>query len=222
MLGVSFSRLYLDVERTGFHLFNVIEDVPLDSLAAQLGHPVASALGRPQTDVLVPRHQSDSHPKTLSYIYGTDAFPFHTETAHWRNPVDWVILRCIHPGAGNRVTHLIDGWDLGLDGDEARLLAQSLMVVKSGSKSFLAPPVEKENGRLLFRYDPNCTYPASNRDISALDILRRRLNVATQADIVWKPGRYLIFDNRRMFHSRGIASASDTDRRLERIYIVKR
>ena len=101
MLEVSFSRLRIDVERVGFHFFDRYEDVPLASLAAQLGHPVASAPGRPLTDLLVPQTCDDSQPGTLSSIHGVEAFPFHTETAHWRIPVDLVILKCINPGAGN-------------------------------------------------------------------------------------------------------------------------
>ena len=221
MLRASFSRLHLDVERVGFHLFDGPEDVPLASLSAQLGRPVASAPGRPQTDLLIPQTRNDSQPGTLSSIHGADAFPFHTETAHWRTPVDWVILKCINPGAGNRATLLIDGWGLGLDNDEVRFLAQSLIVVKNGSKSFLAPPIERVRGRLLFRYDLACMDPASNSDVVALDTLKQRLTVATQADIRWKAGRYLVFDNRRVFHSRARTSIRDTDRRLERIYIVK-
>ena len=221
MARVSLPLLHHDVSRVGFHLFDWGESAPLESLALRLGRPVASVPGRPAVDVLVPKTREDSQPGTLSFMHGTDVFPFHTETAHWRDPVDWVILKCVNPGAGNRPTLLIDGWDLGLEDDESRRLTQSLMVVKNGSKSFLAPLVTRESERPSFRYDPACMKPASNGDKAVLNILEQGLMDATQTDIMWKAGQCLIFDNRRMLHSRAGSSIADPDRRLERIYVVK-
>ena len=221
MTQVSLSLLHRDVSRAGFHLFDWGENAPLESLALRLGRPVASVPGRPPVDVLVPKTREDSQPGTLSFMHGTDAFPFHTETAHWRAPVDWVILKCVNPGAGSRPTLLIDGLNLGLEDAEIRRLTQSLMVVKNGSKSFLAPLVTRESERLSFRYDLACMKPASNGDKTALHLLGQGLMHATKTDITWKAGQCLIFDNRRMLHSRAGSSIADPDRRLERIYVVK-
>src|SRR5258708_33000235 len=45
---------------------------------------------------------------TLSSRYGTDAFPFHTDTAHWDQPARYLVLYCVNPGEGNRATLLQD------------------------------------------------------------------------------------------------------------------
>ena len=74
MLGTSFSRSHLDVERVGFHMFDGLEDAPLVPLAAQLDHPVASAAGRPRTDLLLPQIRDESQPGSSSSIHGIDAF----------------------------------------------------------------------------------------------------------------------------------------------------
>ena len=95
------------------------------------------------------------------------------------------------------------------------------MVVKNGSKSFLGPLVTREGERLSFRHDPACMKPASNGDKAALDILEQRLMDATQTSIIWQAGQCLVFDNRRILHSRAGSSIADSDRRLERIYVVK-
>ena len=221
MLEVSLSRLNIDVQEVGFHLFNELEDLPVTSLAAQLGHSVPSVAGRAHTDVLTPQARDDARTGTLSAIHGEEAFPFHTDTAHWKNPVDWVILKCVNPGAGKRGTLLIDGWGLGLENDDVKALALSLMVVKSGSRSFLAPPIEKERRGLLFRYDPACMNPAFTSGRRVLDTLRRRLDEANQQEVRWEAGQCLIFDNRRMLHARASSSVVDADRQLERIYIVR-
>jgi L-asparagine oxygenase len=34
---------------------------------------------------------------TLSSRYGTDAFPFHTDTAHWDQPARYLALYCVDP-----------------------------------------------------------------------------------------------------------------------------
>ena len=217
----SLSLLHHNLSRFGFHLFDSPESEPLQSLAFRLGRPVASVLGRAPVDVLVPKTRQDSQPGTLSFMHGAAAFPFHTETAHWRDPVDLVILKCVNPGAGNRPTLLIDGSDLSLEDVEIRRLTQSLMVVKSGSRSFLAPLVMRRNERLEFRYDSACMKPATNGDKAVLNILEQCLLDASRIDITWKRGQCLVFDNRRLLHSRAASSIADYDRRLERIYVVK-
>lgn len=217
----SLSQLHTDLERKGFALVDWPEDGPLDSLAVQLGKPVPSAPGRSLVDVLVPQPGGASLPGTLSSLHGVGSFPFHTETAHWRTPVDWVILRCVNPGAGNRPTLLIDGLSLHFRNNEIRQLTRSLMIVRNGSRSFLAPLVMSENTQLLFRHDPGCMRPSSKGDQHLKEVFERRLMNANPTEIAWKSGQCVIFDNRRMLHSRAESSTADFDRCLERIYIVK-
>ena len=209
------------VNRVGFHLFHWDNQAPLSALALKLGHPVPSVPGRPAVDLLVPKDKESSSTKSLSSIHGTDAFPFHTETAHWREPVDWVILKCVNPGAGHRPTLLIDAWDLTLEDDEITRLTRSLMVVKNGSKSFLAPLATRQSDRISFRYDPGCMKPASISDMVTLDILKQGLTDAAQTAVAWQEGQYLILDNRRMLHSRAGSPVADPDRNLERVYVTK-
>ena len=221
MEGVALPQLHDDIERDGFHVFDWDGDGSIESLALSLGRPVPSAPNRRHIDVLVPKSREDSPPGTLSFTHGVEPFPFHTETAHWRQPVDWVILKCVNPGAGNRPTLLLDGWELAFEERDLTHLRQSLMVVKSGSKSFLAPLVTRDLGRLSFRHDPGCMKPASKYDRVAVDIFVGALINAARVSIEWKPGRCVVFDNRRMLHSRPKSSTADPDRQLERIYIVR-
>ena len=209
------------LERDGYHLFDCDVDTSLEELALRLGRPIASVPGRSLVDVLVPKTQQDSQPRTLSYLNGAGAFPFHTETAHWRTPVDLVILKCVEPGAGNRSTLLADGWDLGLDSNKVMLLTRTLMVVRNGRKSFLAPLATREDNRLSFRYDPGCMKPTAADDAAMLDTLQTSLSYGEQIRFTWKRGQWLIFDNRRMLHLREESPIPDPDRRLERIYVYK-
>lgn len=222
MASISLSRLHHDLNRVGFHLFGGPEELPLESLALRLGHPVPSCPDRPTVDILVPKTREDSPAGTLSSMHGVNAFPFHTETAHWRKPVDLVILKCVNPGAGNRRTLMIDTWGIDFAKDELNQLTQSLLVVRNGSKSFLAALASRERERLLFRYDLACMKPSSYIDQSALNTLEHRLKVAMRTEITWKAGQCLILDNRRILHSRAVSSINDSDRRLERIYVITR
>lgn len=221
MVEAWLSSLIENVRHFGFHLFDVAEELSLESLASELGDPVPSAPGRPLTDLLFPQTLAQAPLGTLSSLHGIGAFPFHTETAHWRRPVDLVILRCLDPGGANRKTLLVDGWEIGLADDEVRALTQCLMVVRNGPRSFLAAPVEKTMDGLRFRYDKACMNPAFGSAAIATENLDRRLDEAKFQEVHWKAGRYLVFDNRRILHSRASASAGDTDRRIERIYIVE-
>lgn len=222
MPAFALSELHLNIERDGFHLFDWPREVPLESLAANLGTPVPSFPGRSTVDMLVPKAREDSSPGTLSFMHGADAFPFHTETAHWRNPVDLVVFRCIYPGAGNRPTLLVDGWALHLSKSEIKQLEQSLMVVKNGSKSFLAPLVTRGGEGPSFRHDPGCMRPASQIDKATLGILEDALANGPQVTVQWEAGHCLVFDNHRFLHSRGVSSIADSDRQLERVYVIKK
>ena len=156
------SLLQRALEADGYHIFEPLWEEPLESLARRIGPTIASRPGRSAVDVRVPRHPEASRPGTLSFVHGTDAFPFHTETAHWPKPVELVLLRCVSPGAGSRATLLIDGWTLGFgDADIARL-TQSLMVVKNGARSFLSSLAAIREQGIGFRYDPSCMKPATD------------------------------------------------------------
>lgn len=209
------------LERDGYHLFNCGKEGSLEELALSLGKPVASVPGRPPVDVLVPKSKEDSQPGTLSYLNGDGAFPFHTETAYWPNPVDLVILKCVEPGAGSRSTILVDGWNLGLDRDTVKRLTRTIVVVRNGRRSFIASLAKLEDDRLSVRYDPACMRPTSSEDAIMLNTLQTSLSNADHTRIVWKSGQCLVFDNRRMLHSRSESSVPDPDRRLERIYVYK-
>ena len=220
MAMASSALLRSHVTSTGFHSFDVPTRAPLEALARRLGHPVASAPGRPPVDTLVPKPQEDSRPRTLSSIHGTHEFPLHTETAHWREPADLVLFRCVNPGAGNRPTRLVDGWNLGLKNAAVAGLKESLMVVRNGSKSFLAPLVTQGTDGIALRYDPGCMVPCSEYDKGLLATLERSLLDSIHTSIQWEAGRCVILDNHRMLHSRANTSIPDPDRRLERVYIV--
>lgn len=96
------------------------------------------------------------------------------------------------------------------------------MIVKNGSQSFLAPLVTQERRGPMFRHDPGCMRPASKTDRPALRILEDALLRASPFDFIWTTGMCLVFDNRRMLHSRAVSSIADSDRLLERAYVVRK
>ena len=221
MMLVSTAWMRDELSKVGYCAFNLGMHEPLESLANGLGSVVSSAPGRPVVDVLSPRPRHVSHLTTLSSVHGDGAFPFHTETAHWREPVELVILRCIEPGAGSRPTLLIDGWQLGSNDAAIDKLAQCRMLVKSGSRSFIAPLLERKGDRLKLRYDSLCMVPVTDHDGAHLKRFEQELERTSETSIRWRAGRCLVFDNRRMLHSRGASKVVDYDRRLERTYIGK-
>lgn len=221
MLDIDFSNLCKDIKQSGFHLLDMPQGASVESLGMLLGQPVPSVPGRPIVDTLVPKTPRLSRPGSLSARFGMGSFPFHTETAHWRFPIDWAILHCVDPGSGHRPTLLVDGWELDLTDHELDHLSKSLMIVKNGSRSFLAPPVEKGIHGPLFRCDFSCMCPAFRSAAWVIDVLREKLREATPRIVHWKTGLCLILDNRRMLHSRGASLTFDPDRRIERVYVVK-
>ena len=52
------------------------------SIARQFGEPLPSRRGGSLVDPLVPTKQEDAYPRSISAIYGTGEFPFHTDGAY--------------------------------------------------------------------------------------------------------------------------------------------
>jgi L-asparagine oxygenase len=57
---------------------------------------------------LKPKPESDGLPTTYSGMYGGNIFPLHTDSAHWRFPPRFLLLRCV-TGYEAVATLLIDG-----------------------------------------------------------------------------------------------------------------
>ncbi len=198
-------------------------DLSTDSLdiARQFGEPLPSRRGGSLVDLLVPTKQEDAHPRSISAIYGTGEFPFHTDGAYMRIPPRFMFLRFIE-GKSDRATLLLDAYALPFSAEERREMFRDVWVVNGGRGRFLTPIFNNGlvSGSTLVRYDRGCMRPAHLAFNRAADILDLRSQEIKPVQIHWKLGHTLVLDNWRMLHARGSSSLEGVERRvLERVLV---
>lgn len=165
-----------------------------------------------------PQPPNSAKVNTLSSRYGTDAFPFHTDTAHWDKPARYLALFCVDPGEGQRATLLQDSRAWRLEEDEIELACRALW--KTGHvKPRLCMLAQRSADGIAVRYDKDCMRPMTReaRELEAL--VEQRINHSEKTHISWEPECLLIIDNQRMVHARGKSARADESRVLKRILI---
>jgi alpha-ketoglutarate-dependent taurine dioxygenase len=206
------------LERDGYSFMPDVRERDLSHTVRQLG-PI-------RVDPRTPEPVRDIRPQllqvakenTLSSRYGTDAFPFHTDTAHWDRPARYLVLYCVDPGEGKRATLLQDSRLWRLDEVEKDLACRALW--KTGHlRPRLCVLAEGAGGELTIRYDMDCMRPMTKEAQELKVLVEARISCSAQLRIEWQPECLLIIDNRRMVHARGKSSQPDKHRVLKRMLI---
>ena len=197
-----------------------VDDVALLALAEALGRVAVDRRDPRPVRSVSPREAGDARPNTLSSRHGLGTFPFHTDTAYWREPATLLMLYCVDPGAGGRETVVSDTRTWRLTRDERTHLARSLWRVDTGRRAFLEPLAVESSGTLRIRFDRACMQPVGSESATAGDLVGERA-VANAVPIRWAAGDLLVLDNRIALHARTAAACADLDRTLKRILVVE-
>lgn len=173
---------------------------------------------------LKPQPRSAAPPNTYSGNYGLDAFPFHTDFAHWRNPPRFLMLRCV-TGASDVATRLVDGWQavqlIGAD-NAARTLLRTRRP-RGGTHSLfrLATPLKVDKAQMpLVRWDQLFLTATNRRGAQTADAFKVAIaHCPTISVFLESPGDTLVVDNWRLLHSRDAVPTSQVSRHIERTYL---
>jgi alpha-ketoglutarate-dependent taurine dioxygenase len=187
-------------------------DKELLELAKSLGTPVPSRKAPRLIDQLRPISKSQAQPSSLSAQHGTGAFPLHTDTAHWRTPARYILLRAVVAHDKCRPTLIIDTRSLPLDASDRHLLKRAVFSVRNGRGSFLTtilPDDEK-----FFRFDCDCMFPKTSSASQALSILASAEGLCPQVEIRWATNHTLVLDNWRFLHGRAERDGKGQENRL--------
>ena len=190
-------------------------------LAFALGHPVGDIRDRRILKTISPRAGTAAPVNTLSSRYGFSAFPFHTETAYWRQPARYVLLRCISPGSGARQTLVHDCHTWRLSSEERTTLSRAIWKVSAPSP-FLVSILENGSSMFSIRFDLDCMEPATRDCTESRAIVTSLIGSRAPRPISWQENDLLVIDNWRCVHARGPAAQADGDRVLERILVRQR
>lgn len=204
-----------ELERDGYSFIHRVRETDLLDTVRQLGPLRVDPRSPEPVRNIRPQPIEFAKENTLSSRYGADAFPFHTDTAHWERPARYLALYCVDPGEGRRPTLIQDSRQWRLDEDETDLACRALW--KTGHlRPRLCMFAESAEGELAIRYDMDCMRPMTReaRELEAL--IEVRISRSAQTQIDWQPESLLIIDNRRMVHARGKSNGPDTSRVLKR------
>lgn len=187
-------------------------------LATELGVPRGDLRDGRTVRTISPQDPSSATPNTLSSRYGFGAFPLHTETAYWRRPVRWLMLRCMNPGSGSRITTVVDFHQVFTSPDLRRQLCNEVWIV-TARRPFLATLAREKGHELAFRLDRECMEPITRGAHQLSRFLDRVLPEVDSVEVRWRFNDLLVIDNYRCLHGRGESNIPDPDRQLERILV---
>ena len=196
----------------GWILTETGNDREMLNLALRLGTPKASRKGGALIDELQPISKEEAYPASLSARHGTGAFPLHTDTAHWRKPARYVILRAVRTLHNGRPTLLMDKRSFKLGVAECLLFRRAVFTVRNGKNSFLTTILTEDEQ--LLRFDRDCMFPKMSSADRALHVMLSTVEKCPVVEIDWSVNRTLVFDNWRFLHGRSAPKDARSARRL--------
>lgn len=202
-----------DYCQNGWAIFDTKADKTLAVIATSFGAIVPPYPGSSTTRRLQPGKSGKAQTRSLSSIYGTAAYPLHSDCAYYRRPPDVILFRARTP---SRVaTVLLDAFEV-IEGISQELL-EAPFVVRGIRKSFLSPILR--NGKI--RWDTHCMSPAEPMAAFAAESF---LQSTVSADKIRHEyidsTTTLVINNRRMLHGRESAT-NQQDRMIESVLIYK-
>jgi alpha-ketoglutarate-dependent taurine dioxygenase len=193
----------------------------LGALASSFGRVApARASSRSKLETLRPLRRELAHPRSLSAKHGNDAFPFHTDAAHWPVPSRLALLLCQETGPNAAVTELVPVRRLMFTPEERRRLTGAVFLVQNGRGSFFSTAVGC-NWTFL-RFDEGCMRPVDSAAEAAADLITQRLREVEHTAITWRPGTLLVIDNWCVLHARASAHKPADERVLLRALVQVR
>ncbi len=174
----------------------------------------------PAVQQLQPHLQTESTPNLYSGNFGLDAFPMHTDLAHWSVPPRYLMLRCIRPAPNVRtlVLHRRDALQgLALDAMHRALFRPRRRV--RGRLSLLRLLQQTPVGSLL-RWDQLFLIPMNKAAIEVADHFRTIDHSAAVTNLsLHEAGDTLLIDNWTVLHARSEVPITGLSRLIERVYL---
>ncbi|POF88349.1 TauD/TfdA family dioxygenase [Pseudomonas putida] len=185
--------------------------VDLEKIAA------AYKLGSIQT--LKPRESDESSPHSYSAVYGLNAFPLHTDYAHWGTPPRFLMLRC-RLGDPSVTTYLLP-WSCIAE-QASHIINRAIVAPRRKHTAQAICPLAvryRKAGQVGFRWDSLFLRPLNQAAEALADVVQARARIDRIAIALSDPGDTLIIDNWHMLHGRSEVPQQALDRHIERIYL---
>lgn len=193
----------------------------INDLASELGNIVkisdyANHSMIPDVQIIKAKEKSSLLKNQYSGEFGLDAFPLHTDLAHWSQPPNYLMLRCVK--GDDRVTTKILPLNMIWDMLEQHGIRKSVVKTR-GKYGCLLPLLFKINSKYSIRWDSYFLEPIneSARAIRNLMSTKEVWDLAVDISLV-DFGDTLILNNHLIFHARSNVPFELTEREIQRIY----
>jgi alpha-ketoglutarate-dependent taurine dioxygenase len=169
---------------------------------------------------LIPTSRSAARPGSLSSFTGAGAQPMHTDAAYLASPPRYIVFECIDPG---EVPCRTETWvtnQTRLLQERPSLLADPKWVFQgAGQSQFYSPVLDTVLGIARIRFDSCCMSASSENEIGLSEVSKLLASYTRQVSFDWTRRAFLIIDNWRCMHARGVGGESAPSRRLRRWYL---
>jgi alpha-ketoglutarate-dependent taurine dioxygenase len=190
----------------------------LIELAHLIGSPVPHPNGELVKEVRVMPTESAKQ-RTLSSRFGTDSFPLHTDTAFWRVPARYLILRVI--GDTRRPTTVLPFRSIINNRSNSVLdwAERSVWYLRTPSQSAYCSMRFRNGTSTGWRFDAQCMFPANSSARQMTEAFENKAIQQHTEEIDWSIGCAAVISNWAVLHGRGPAPIEERERVLERIYV---
>ncbi|WP_397458324.1 hypothetical protein AB3464_26550 [Pseudomonas asplenii] len=165
---------------------------------------------------ITPRTKDKLQTNTYSGNFGLDAFPLHTDLAHWSTPPHYVILRCIQPA--EEVKTLLLDFKKILSPEDSSTLSRALFRPRRSLENKVSLLRLSENEKL--RWDSLFLQPVNATAKNLAGRILEKINNTVKIEVNLASNKdCLILDNWRILHGRTAVPEHCKNRILERIYL---
>jgi alpha-ketoglutarate-dependent taurine dioxygenase len=169
---------------------------------------------------LVPSSRAAARPGSLSSFTGAGAQPMHTDAAYLASPPRYLVFECVDPGEAPCRTEVRVTNQARLLEERPSLLTDPNWVFLGGGQSrFYSPVLDTLLGIARIRFDPCCMSAAYNHETNLGEVSSILASYTRQVSFEWTLDAFLIIDNWRCMHARGIGGEAAPSRRLRRWYL---
>lgn len=207
------------LERLQFNGYAEIADTDSSISTSEIARKLAIPIGAIVSEVVEQLDASPTGSKPLNTYggnYGLGRLPLHTDLAHWHRPPRYVLLRC-QTGTPSVATHLL----------HRRQLEE--WIPKSMMQRALFSPRRRLDGKMfllrmlsgdLIRWDQLFLKP---QNAAAHEVASRMQEIELELPIVKvllsSAGQALLIDNWLVLHGRSSVPATESNRKLDRVYL---
>jgi L-asparagine oxygenase len=149
-------------------------------------------------------------------MYGLEAFPLHTDMAHWHIPPRYFLLRCLQ--AAHQVDTLAVHFREILGEEDEATLRRAIFRPRRRLEGRLTSMRLKEDARC--RWDPVFIVPVTEEARRLRERVVQRISTANVAKVKLSDATdCLLFDNWNVLHGRSAVPTDALHRKIERVYL---